>query len=180
MTPYLLLIDSSAITPTTLGAIASFYYLKHSTVGMLSKALVDKLQHSDLLRIMSNASEFAEVQHTNTASLVKQPVIIACRSPSGTMRSISTHSWRRYCLGKLARTPTTGMLCPVAKAWKFLNTFFFLCSPHTKANLLLQARFERCELPVVDYQTDTKTVLDQTFRVLQVHLPNPHSLLLLC
>jgi activating signal cointegrator complex subunit 3 len=53
--------ENDTITPTTLGAIASFYYLKHSTVGMLSKALVDKLQHSDLLRIMSNASEFAEV-----------------------------------------------------------------------------------------------------------------------
>jgi activating signal cointegrator complex subunit 3 len=33
-------------------------------------------------------------------------------------------------------------------------------SPHVKANLLLQAHFERCPLPITDYITDTKSVLD--------------------
>ena len=39
-------------------------------------------------------------------------------------------------------------------------------SPHTKANLLLQAHFERCPLPITDYITDTKSVLDQSIRIL--------------
>lgn len=41
-------------------------------------------------------------------------------------------------------------------------------SPHTKTQLLLQAHFSRAELPVADYVTDTKSVLDQALRILQV------------
>ena len=42
-----------------------------------------------------------------------------------------------------------------------------LDSPHTKAQLLLQAHFARAPLPMSDYVTDTKSVLDQALRVLQ-------------
>lgn len=43
-----------------------------------------------------------------------------------------------------------------------------LCDdPHTKANLLLQAHFSRLPLPISDYVTDTKTVLDNSLRLLQ-------------
>eukprot|EP01117_Protostelium_nocturnum_P007948 TRINITY_DN2836_c0_g2_i3.p1 TRINITY_DN2836_c0_g2~~TRINITY_DN2836_c0_g2_i3.p1 ORF type:complete len:1451 (-),score=559.69 TRINITY_DN2836_c0_g2_i3:47-4399(-) len=42
-----------------------------------------------------------------------------------------------------------------------------LDSPHTKANLLLQAHFSRMELPISDYVTDTRSVLDQAVRILQ-------------
>lgn len=41
-------------------------------------------------------------------------------------------------------------------------------SPHTKTHLLLQAHFSRAELPIADYATDTKSVLDQALRILQV------------
>lgn len=40
-------------------------------------------------------------------------------------------------------------------------------NPHVKANLLIQAHIERCPLPITDYITDTKMVLDQSIRVLQ-------------
>lgn len=40
-------------------------------------------------------------------------------------------------------------------------------SPHTKACLLLQAHFDRSPLPITDFYTDTKSVLDQSIRVLQ-------------
>ena len=39
-------------------------------------------------------------------------------------------------------------------------------SPHVKAQLLLQAHFARAALPMSDYITDTKSVLDQALRVL--------------
>ena len=42
-----------------------------------------------------------------------------------------------------------------------------LDSPHVKANLLLQSHFARAALPMSDYVTDTKSVLDQALRVLQ-------------
>ncbi len=41
-------------------------------------------------------------------------------------------------------------------------------SPHTKTHLLLQAHFSRASLPIADYATDTKSVLDQALRILQV------------
>ena len=42
--------------------------------------------------------------------------------------------------------------------------------PHTKAMLLLQAHFTGCTLPCSDYLTDTKSVLDQSIRILQALL----------
>lgn len=43
-------------------------------------------------------------------------------------------------------------------------------SPHTKTHLLLQAHFSRAQLPIADYVTDTKSVLDQALRILQVSI----------
>jgi activating signal cointegrator complex subunit 3 len=42
-----------------------------------------------------------------------------------------------------------------------------LDDPHTKTNLLLQAHFAGLALPISDYITDTKSVLDQAVRILQ-------------
>eukprot|EP01094_Clydonella_sp_ATCC50884_P027738 TRINITY_DN8091_c1_g1_i2.p1 TRINITY_DN8091_c1_g1~~TRINITY_DN8091_c1_g1_i2.p1 ORF type:complete len:1749 (+),score=740.80 TRINITY_DN8091_c1_g1_i2:384-5249(+) len=39
--------------------------------------------------------------------------------------------------------------------------------PHSKASLLLQAHFSHLTLPISDYVTDTKSVLDQAIRILQ-------------
>lgn len=42
-------------------------------------------------------------------------------------------------------------------------------SPHTKTFLLIQAHFSHLPLPNSDYLTDTKSVLDQSIRILQVN-----------
>ena len=42
-----------------------------------------------------------------------------------------------------------------------------MSSAHVKTNLLLQAHFGATSLPIADYLTDTKTVLDNAPRVLQ-------------
>ena len=47
---------------------------------------------------------------------------------------------------------------------------YTLDSPHTKCNLLLQAHFSQIPLPISDYITDTKSVLDQCLRVMQAML----------
>lgn len=39
--------------------------------------------------------------------------------------------------------------------------------PHTKANLLFQSHFSQLELPISDYVTDLKSVLDQSIRIIQ-------------
>ncbi|GAA0146069.1 DNA metabolism protein [Lithospermum erythrorhizon] len=42
-----------------------------------------------------------------------------------------------------------------------------LDDPHVKTNLLLQAHFSRVEMPISDYVTDLKSVLDQSIRIIQ-------------
>ncbi|CAI9757575.1 unnamed protein product [Fraxinus pennsylvanica] len=42
-----------------------------------------------------------------------------------------------------------------------------LDDPHVKANLLFQAHFSQIELPITDYVTDLKSVLDQSIRIIQ-------------
>ncbi|CAI0431699.1 unnamed protein product [Linum tenue] len=42
-----------------------------------------------------------------------------------------------------------------------------LDDPHVKANLLFQAHFSQLDLPISDYVTDLKSVLDQSIRVIQ-------------
>eukprot|EP00761_Pharyngomonas_kirbyi_P009639 gb/GECH01009656.1/.p1 GENE.gb/GECH01009656.1/~~gb/GECH01009656.1/.p1 ORF type:complete len:2079 (+),score=534.85 gb/GECH01009656.1/:1-6237(+) len=44
---------------------------------------------------------------------------------------------------------------------------YALDNPHVKAHLLLQAHFTRLSLPITDYITDTKSVLDQSIRIIQ-------------
>eukprot|EP01027_Heterolobosea_sp_BB2_P026939 GEZU01042062.1.p1 GENE.GEZU01042062.1~~GEZU01042062.1.p1 ORF type:complete len:2174 (-),score=564.16 GEZU01042062.1:67-6525(-) len=48
-----------------------------------------------------------------------------------------------------------------------VTDYLLMESPHTKAYLLLQSHFSRIDLPISDYITDTKTVLDQSIRVIQ-------------
>ncbi|KAI6657394.1 hypothetical protein LOD99_142 [Oopsacas minuta] len=43
-------------------------------------------------------------------------------------------------------------------------------SPHTKTFLLYQSHFSRSHLPIADYVTDRKSVLDQSFRILNAML----------
>ncbi|KAJ1402777.1 Winged helix DNA-binding domain superfamily [Sesbania bispinosa] len=42
-----------------------------------------------------------------------------------------------------------------------------LDDPHIKANLLFQSHFSQLELPISDYVTDLKSVLDQSIRIIQ-------------
>ncbi|XP_050739858.1 activating signal cointegrator 1 complex subunit 3-like [Eriocheir sinensis] len=58
----------------------------------------------------------------------------------------------------------------LAKSCPLEVSQYTLDSPHTKTFLLLQAHLSRLPLPCVDYLTDTKSVLDQSIRILQAML----------
>ena len=55
----------------------------------------------------------------------------------------------------------------LAKEVRYEVDEFSYEDPHTKACLLLQSHFSHLSLPIVDYKTDTKSVLDQAIRILQ-------------
>ncbi|XP_035527998.1 activating signal cointegrator 1 complex subunit 3 [Morone saxatilis] len=123
--------DDLTIEPMTYGRIASYYYLKHQTVRMFKERLKPDLPIHELLSILSEAEEYAElpVRH-NEDQLNSQ---LAQQLPL----QVNPHSYD---------------------------------SAHTKTHLLLQAHFSHAQLPCSDYNTDTKTVLDNTIRICQAML----------
>eukprot|EP01135_Chromosphaera_perkinsii_P001316 Nk52_evm43s164 gene=Nk52_evmTU43s164 len=116
------------LAPKTLGIISSFYYLDYRTVGMFHSELKENCTIEDILKVLSDSAEFAELPVRHNEDLHNEE--LAKELP-------------------FAPPP---------------NTFD---SSHTKTFLLLQARLCRSKLPFSDYVTDTKSVLDQVFRVLQ-------------
>ena len=117
----------TTLEPLTAGRISSFYYLSHLTVRLFGMALQDAMGMEDVLALLCDAQEFAELPVRHNEDGVNE---------------------------ELAKS------CPLTPTGPF-------DSSHTKAHLLLQAHCSRLVLPVSDYITDTKSVLDQCMRVLQ-------------
>ncbi|KAL5751483.1 hypothetical protein ACOSP7_026086 [Xanthoceras sorbifolium] len=55
----------------------------------------------------------------------------------------------------------------LSKRVRFMVDKNRLDDPHVKTNLLFQAHFSQLELPISDYVTDLKSVLDQSIRIIQ-------------
>ena len=107
--------------PTTLGYLASFYYLSHETIQHLGESIGPISRIDELIGILSNSKEFAGLPVRHNEDVLNEAL---------------TH------------------LVPIKVPKHDLE------SPHVKSNLLLLAHFERCPLPITDYITDTKSVLD--------------------
>lgn len=120
--------DEFSIHTTTLGLVASYYYLTHSTVGLFHKSLERAMTIRAVHELMCSANEYDElpVRH-NEDSLNAE---LSEQLP-----------------------------------WKV--DLYDCGSPHVKTNLLLQAHFARAALPISDYYTDLKSVLDQAVRIFQ-------------
>ena len=120
--------DTEEIRPTTLGYLASFYYLSHETVRDISDALSKSQDIGQLIDTLSKAKEFAGLPVRHNEDVLNEALshLVPLKVPKHNLES-----------------------------------------PHVKANLLLQAHFDRCPLPITDFITDTKSVLDQSIRVLQ-------------
>lgn len=120
--------DSKSVEPTSLGRIASYYYLSYVTLDMLRKQLEPTSDLEHLLKVLSDCHEFSQLPVRHNEDLLNGQLAADCRWP------VNQNS---------------------------------LDSSHTKTLLLLQAHFSRLALPCADYSTDTKSVLDQSIRILQ-------------
>ncbi|KAH9270511.1 hypothetical protein BASA83_007323 [Batrachochytrium salamandrivorans] len=153
------IIDDFDVEPTKYGKIASYYYLRHTTMGILKRRLSRKFRgprelpndlYSDggdsikLLRILSDVAEYDElpVRHNEDIKNRELESMIPFK----------------------ARVRTDAIT-----AFDAVNSDIVQYdSPHLKAFLLLQAHVIRQEqLPCSDYHTDTISVLDQSIRVVQ-------------
>ncbi|XP_063225665.1 activating signal cointegrator 1 complex subunit 3 [Bacillus rossius redtenbacheri] len=120
--------DERGILPTSMGKIASFYYLSHKTMLHFQENLSPDLSLEQLLRVLSDVYEYDQLPVRHNEDILN---------------------------GELAK------LCPLPV------DSYTLDSPHTKTLLLLQAHFSRLQLPITDYYTDLKSVLDQSMRIIQ-------------
>ena len=116
------------VAPQTLGRVASYYYLKYTTVRLFSHSITEHNTVNQLLQVLCDASEYDELPVRHNEDVMN---------------------------GELAEK------LPLPVDSRLLD------SPHIKTHLLLQAHFSRVGLPISDYITDTKSVLDQSIRILQ-------------
>eukprot|EP00842_Homolaphlyctis_polyrhiza_P002554 jgi/Hompol1/329/HPOL_001394-RA len=149
--------DDFDVRPTSFGSIASFYYLRYKTIGIIKSRLVRNYiavgdeslgqypdgNFSSLLRLLTDVAEYEEfpVRHNEDQKNMafEQHMRYSARIPRGA----------RSDFDNLAGTATYD-------------------SPHLKAFFLLQAHMDRLQqLPCADYHTDTISVLDQAVRVVQ-------------
>ena len=120
--------DDFHIVATTIGHIASYYYLDYRSVQLIRDALLaGDGSLPELVQVLADTQEFDELPVRHNEELLNEQ--LANELP-----------W------------------PV--------DMYALDSPHTKAALLLQAHFVHAPMPISDYVNDTKSVLDQSLRIL--------------
>ncbi|KAH9528174.1 activating signal cointegrator 1 complex subunit [Dermatophagoides farinae] len=127
------------LLPTPLGKIASYYYLSYKTIRLFQ----DHLCPSD--------SETGQPKFT----YYKTSEILDLLTMASEYATLPVRHNEELLNAQLAK------ICPFKMDRRSMD------SPHTKANLLLQAHCSRSPLPIVDYYTDLKTVLDQVLRIFQ-------------
>eukprot|EP00795_Rhopilema_esculentum_P017649 gene17649-9293_t len=131
--------DERTIETTTLGRISSYYYLSHETLRLFRSRLAPSNTVEELLKVLSDALEYTNLPVRHNEDQLNRDNLTG---GVGWVRDLA------------AKVPL-----PVDE--------YSLDSPHTKTHLLFQAHFSRIPLPIADYLTDTKSVLDQAIRILQ-------------
>ncbi len=125
------------LVATPLGKIASYYYLSHRTVRLFQDAL----------------GSIGDGSQKPPYLPLRETLDLLTNAPE--YATLPVRHNEEHLNEELSRS------CPIKLQRRSME------SPHTKANLLLQAHCSRLPLPIVDYYTDTKTVLDQAIRILQ-------------
>ena len=120
--------DEDNFEPTTLGRLAAYYYLEHTSARLYVQRLQPNSSLEDLLYTLCHSTEYDEL-----------PV----------------------------RHNEDGLNADFNNSVPYPLQRQSFQSPHTKTHLLLQAHFSRLPLPISDYITDTKSVLDQSIRLIQ-------------
>ena len=159
--------EPNDIIPETLGRIASYYYLFYETgifwrilpekplttvtvlVEHFDKAITDASSVMDLLSVLCDAPEYDELPVRHNEELL-----------NGTNQCLKLWKRQPVCWLFFLESLSEELQCE--------DEFTAFDDPHVKANLLLRAHFSRHKLPISDYVTDTKSVLDQAIRILQV------------
>lgn len=146
--------DDFNMKPTPFGTLASHYYLKYTTVKVFKDRLTRQYQatptpanpHGEfpkLLRILSDAREYEDLPVRHNEDVVNRDFEMKMAVP--------------------INSKSDSLLDDQILAGKYSFE-----SPHVKTFLLLQAHLARTTvLPVIEYLSDTVSVLDQAIRCVQ-------------
>lgn len=169
------------VAPLTLGRIASRYYLSHRTMARFASRLGPGLTLQAALGTLTVAAEFDElpVRHNEdklNASLAHDVRWNPTPPNMGErMREVSPvlvggregeTDGRGGCGAGGMQENAAGS--PTRQRERLPRRIPGPEDPHTKASLLLQAHLARLDLPISDYITDTKSVLENCLRILLV------------
>lgn len=120
--------ETDGVRSTYLGQVASLYYLHYKTMQTFSSELCSTMKVEDIIRVLSNASEYEELPVRHNEENLNAEMLPMIR---------------------------------------FAPPMHLVDKPNCKAEILIQAHLSRLMLPVSDYITDTRTVLDNSMRILQ-------------
>lgn len=131
---------SGHLESTDLGRISSHFYISHQTVNLFTELMGERDTPGQLLRTLSLASEFDEspIRHNEDNEMEQL-------AGSNHMRTTIIDL-----VGQLFFSSAT--------TWE---------DPHTKVFVLLVARLAAYPLPVMDFVTDTRSILEQAGRIVQ-------------
>eukprot|EP01083_Nonionella_stella_P045188 121459_1 len=76
---------TKSVTPTTLGRIASFYYLSYTTVGLFHHGLRERMEPVDLLKLLCCAAEYDELPVRHNEEKYNEQLDTEMRWPCGPM-----------------------------------------------------------------------------------------------
>ena len=156
-------VEEGVVAPTTLGRIAAYYYMSHKTLAMFGEELgemddddayLESVTFEKLLEVLSEAAEYDELPVRHNEDQINEEI-------SADVRFVLEKERRK--LRKKKKTLQN----------IFLNSPYrydppgLMDDPHCKTSLLLQHHLGRLELPVSDYNTDLRSVLDQAIRIVQ-------------
>eukprot|EP01013_Petalomonas_cantuscygni_P032652 TRINITY_DN5927_c0_g1_i1.p1 TRINITY_DN5927_c0_g1~~TRINITY_DN5927_c0_g1_i1.p1 ORF type:complete len:2313 (-),score=404.58 TRINITY_DN5927_c0_g1_i1:3397-10335(-) len=146
------------LQPLTLGRVASFYYLEPRTVATFGGTVSPDLSAAEALALLADAREFDEVPVRHNEDILNAQLADSLGVTSvGEDDRSNGSKWDPLDLPTPA--PQQARIAALAR--------LPMESPHTKARLLLLAHIHHATLPMQDYVTDTKSVLDNAGRVLQ-------------
>ncbi|KAG6412853.1 hypothetical protein SASPL_125545 [Salvia splendens] len=155
-------IEEDRVEPTMLGSIASQYYLKYTTVSLFASNIEADTSLEVFLHVLSGASEYDELPVRHNERHAE-----AVEGDAGGLLRCRHHLQRHPDHAVHDVTSSENHNAELASKVQYMVDKNLLDDPHVKTNLLFQAHFSRVELPITDYVTDLKSVLDQSIRILQ-------------
>lgn len=149
------------VEATTLGRIASYYYLSHRTVQHFAQNISSAMKIEDVLKVrwITLLIYFA-TRFFHFFFCLWGHVKIS--TPLQVLSDCSEYDELPVRHNEDMLNEDLAKFCPIK-----VNQYTF-DSSNTKTHLLFQSHFSRNQLPSTDYLTDTKSVLDQAIRIIQV------------